>query len=61
MGRKKALVIKTAPTFRSCLLFFCIVFVEHLKSLTGMRIAGKQRAPETSYYNVKTVLCSIYK
>lgn len=52
MARKKA-----APTFRSCLLFFCIVFVEHLRLLTGMRTADKHRGPETSYYNVRTVLC----
>lgn len=61
MARKKELIIKTAPTFRSCLLFFCIVFVEHLRSLAGMRIAGKQRGPEMSSYNVRTVLCCIYK
>ncbi len=34
---KKALIIKTVPTFRYPLLCFCIVFVEHLGSLNGMR------------------------
>lgn len=35
--KKKALIIKTVPTFRYPLLCFCIVFVEHLRSLNGMR------------------------
>ena len=39
--KKKALIIKTVPTFRYLLLCFCIVFAENLRSLSGMRSRQK--------------------